>query len=96
MNESARKKIHEDYREVLSSEAGKRILGGIFYECRLTYPGMLNEFQQGRRSIAVQIENTIREVNPYGLADCLTAYEDFMKEYRDDERRDNADTFDSE
>ena len=32
MNELAVKQIHEDYMQVLSTDAGKRVLGGIFTE----------------------------------------------------------------
>lgn len=89
MNELARKQIHDDYREILSSEAGMRVLGGIFYRGGLMKTSYLIDYQQGRRSLAMEIANTIYEVNPYGVADCLTAYEDFMKEHPDNGRPDN-------
>ena len=93
MNELARKRIHDDYREILSSDAGMRVLGGIFRRCRLKTALPLEDFYQGRRSVAMQIANTIYEVNPYGVADCMTAYEEFMKEYPDDERRDDGNPY---
>ncbi len=94
MNELAKRQIQDDYRKILRSEAGMRVLGGIFYRGLLTRPGFLTEYQQGQRSLVMQIANTIYEVNPYGVADCLTAYEEFMKEYAEDERRDNTDDYD--
>ncbi len=94
MNELARKQIQDDYREILSSDAGKRVLGGIFYGGRLTTTGCLSDYLQGERSLASRIANTVYEVNPYGVADCLTAYEEFMKEYPNDERRDNTEPYD--
>ena len=93
MNELAEKQIHDDYREILSSEAGMRVLGGILLLGRINGYEQMNDYQQGRRSIAVQIANTIYKVNPYGIADCMTAYEDFMKENADDERRDDTDPY---
>lgn len=96
MNDLARKKIHDDYREILSSEAGMRLLGGIFYGGRINRVGLSTDYLQGKRDLAMQIANTVYEVNPYGVADCMTAYEDFIKEYSDDERRDNADFYDNE
>ena len=32
MDELAVKQIHEDYRQLLGTDAGKRVLGGIFTE----------------------------------------------------------------
>ena len=94
MNELKKKRIIEDWREVLSSEAGMRVLGGILLLGRICGYECMNEYQQGRRSLAVQIANAIYAVNPYRVADCLTAYEDFMKEYPDDERRDDTEPYD--
>ena len=87
MNEAAKRVIHDDYREILSRDAGMRILGGIFRLGGLQSTGQQTEYQQGRRDIALMVANTVFEVNPYGVADCITAYEDFVKEYADDERR---------
>lgn len=94
MNELARKQIQEDYRAVLNTEAGMRVLGGILNAGKINRVGYFTDYQQGERGLAVQIENTIYEVNPYGVADCMTAYEDFIKEYSDDERRDDTDDYD--
>ena len=93
MNELAKKQIHDDYREVLSSEAGMRVLGGIFVRGRLTGTGCMNDYQQGRRDLTVVIANTVYEVNPYGVADCLIAYEEFIKEHSDNERRDDTEPY---
>ena len=48
MNELARKQIHEDYREILSSDAGKRVLGGIFYRGRINGVGLMTDYLQGK------------------------------------------------
>ena len=93
MNELAKQQIIADWREILSSEAGMRVLGGILILGRIHGYEQMNDYQQGRRSIAVQLANTIYKVNPYGVADCMTAYEDFMKEYVDDERRDDTEPY---
>ena len=93
MNDLARKQIHDDYREVLSSEAGMRVLGGIFVRERLKGTRIFDAYTHGRRDVAVDIANTVYEVNPYGVADCLTAYEDFIKEHSDNERRDDTEPY---
>ena len=92
MNELAVKQIHEDYRQVLGTDAGKRVLGGIFLRGgQPQFAGKLGDFQQGRRSVVIQIMNTVFEVNPYGVADCITAYNDFLEEYsKDDDNRTNT------
>ena len=54
----------------------------------------MTDYSQGKRDLALQIANTVYETSPYGVADCLTAYEEFMKEYPDDERRDNTEPYD--
>ena len=96
MNAGMKEQIHKDYREALTNEAMMRILGGIFYACGTLTPGLKNDYMQGIRDIGVSIMNTIREVNPYGVADCLTAYEDMRRsyengEYNGDDNRDIGD-----
>ena len=81
MNKSLKKQIRDDYKEILLSEAGKRVLGGIFFAGRITGCEMMTEFQQGRRSLAVQTANTINEINPYGVAECMKAYSEMMERY---------------
>lgn len=93
MNAKMIKQIQNDYREILSSDAGKRVLGGIFDICGLTSAQPMGEFRQGRRSVAAMIANTIRGINPYGVAECIKAYDEFMKEYPDDERRNDAEPY---
>lgn len=93
MNAKMIKQIQDDYREILSSNAGKRVLGGIFDICGLTSTHLLGEFQQGRRSVAAMVANTIREINPYGVAECIKAHDDFVKEYPEDERRDDTEPY---
>ena len=94
MNKLAVKQIHEDYREILSSDAGKRVLGGIFHRGRLRGVGLNTDYWQGRRDLAVEIANTVYEASPYGVIECMKAYEDFLKEYSDDERRDDTEPYD--
>ncbi len=88
-----RNQMNKYYEEILSSDAGKRVLGGIFYQCGLTSAQPMGEFKQGRRSVAAMIANTVREVNPYGVAECIKAHDEFMKEYADDERRNDAEPY---
>ena len=94
MNELAVKQIHEDYMQVLSTDAGKRVLGGIFHRGRLNGVGLHTDYTQGMRDLAVKIANTVYEANPYGVIECMIAYEDFLKEHSEDERRDNTEPYD--
>ena len=94
MNKLARKQMHEDYREILSSDAGKRVLGRILHIGRLNGVGLCTDYSQGMRDLVTKIANTIYEVNPYGVADCMKAHEEFMKEFTDDERRDDTEPYD--
>ena len=99
MNELMKKQILADYKEVLSSEAGRRVLGGIFYDAHLnrTIRGFVASdtnsmaYEHGRRDLAMDIANTLREVNPFGVATCEVAYQDFLKTYeRSDRNGENA------
>lgn len=93
MNKLAQEQIHKDYNEILSSEAGMRVLGGIFVRERLRGTRIFDAYTHGRRDVAIEIANAVYEVNPYGVADCLTAYEEFIKEYPEDERRDDTEPY---
>ena len=94
MNKLARERIHEDYREILKTDAGMRVFGGIFRHAGLTKPvSLMKETERGIHDLALAIANTVYEVNPYGVADCMTAYEEFIKESEESERRDDADPY---
>ena len=93
MNAKMIKQIQDDYREILSSNAGKRVLGGIFYRGRLNGVGLHTDYTQGKRDLVAEIANIIYEVNPYSVIDCMKAYDDLMKEYPDDERRNDAEPY---
>ena len=93
MNELAVKQIHEDYMQVLSTDAGKRVLGGIFHRGRLNGVGLCTDYSQGMRDLAVKIANTVHEASPYGVIESMKAYEDFLKEHSEDERRDDTEPF---
>ena len=43
--------------------------------------------------MAAMVANTIREINPYGVAECIKAHDDFVKEYPEDERRDDTEPY---
>ena len=82
MNKLMAKQLHDDYGEILSTDAGKRVLGGIFFAAGLNNP------------LALQIANTVREVNIYGAAECDKAFADFKKGFDDDGRADYSDAGD--
>ena len=83
MNDRMTKQIHEDYREILSTDAGKRTFGGIFFAARMNDVNLMTDFIQGRRSMGQSIANTIREVDPCLLGECEKAYEEMIKELDD-------------
>ncbi len=86
MNDLTKKQIHKDYSEILSTDAGKRVFGGIFFAAKLNQIGARNEYYQGIRDLGLIIANTIREVDPHLIADCETAYNDFIERNESNER----------
>ena len=56
--------------------------------------GLNTDYWQGRRDLAVEIANTVYEASPYGVIECMKAYEDFLKEHPNDERRDDTEPYD--
>ncbi len=95
MNKLMAKQIRNDYAEILQSEAGRRVLGGIFFTAGLNSPvSVKNEFQLGRHDLALQIANTVREVDDYGVAECDKAFADFRKGFDDDGRNNDSNTGD--
>ncbi|MBQ4432310.1 MAG: hypothetical protein IJP54_01925 [Synergistaceae bacterium] len=89
MNKLLVKQIQEDYREILQSKAGQRVLGGIFFAGGLNRPVcMMNDFQRGKHDLALQIANTIREASPYGVAEIEISYDEFLRRFNDDGRAD--------
>lgn len=92
MNKLMAKQIRNDYSEILQSEAGRRVLGGIFFTAGLNSPvSVMNDFQLGRHDLALQIANTVREVDDYGVAECDKAFADFRKGFDDDGRNNDSD-----
>ena len=95
MNERMKKQIHDDYKKVLSTDAGLRVFGRIFYVARTNGVGLMTEYTQGKRDLGICIANTIREIDPHIIAECELAHKDFMKEYEGDERGSDDDYPDS-
>ena len=91
MNDLAQKQIYDDYKEILSTDAGKRIIGGIFLAAKLNQVGARNEYYQGLRDLALIIANTIRDINPHLIADCEIAHKEFLERFSEDERDDGTD-----
>ena len=95
MNKLMAKQLHDDYGEILSTDAGKRVLGGILFAAGLNNPvSVMDDFQRGRHDLALLIANTIREVNIYGVAECNKVFADFRKGFDDDGRADDSDAGD--
>ena len=86
MSEVRKRQIIEDYHEILSSDAGKRVLGSIFHFAGLNSPSGwkgadVAAYEAGRRDLALAIANTAREANVYAVATCEEAYNEFVKKY---------------
>lgn len=96
MNKLMQKQIISDYHEMLSSEAGRRVLGGIFCWGGLNtptgWPGAeAAAYQAGRRDLALQIANKLKEADALGVGSCELAYAEFVETYgkeNDDAGRD--------
>ena len=85
-SELRRRQILEDYREVLASEAGKRVFGGIFHLATLNRVELRNDYAQGYYSLGLAIANTVRQADPLGVAKCEIAYKNFEENFKDDGR----------
>jgi hypothetical protein len=76
-------------REVLSNEAGRRLIGGIFHEWGLWKaifcgPDATSAaFHEGLRSAAVGLAERIREIDPLILAQCEIDYRRFERDTRE-------------
>ena len=91
LNDLAKKQIQDDYSEILSNEAGRRIFGGIFCNSGLNNPGVKNEYYQGVRDLALVIANTIREIDPHLISECEIAYTNFLRSFNDGRNTDSDD-----
>ena len=93
MNEEnlAKKAIYDDYKKVLSTEAGKRVFGGIFEFAQINISGIKNEYQQGLRDLAVTIANTIRHIDPHLIAECEIAYANLLRSLKNERERNISD-----
>jgi hypothetical protein len=89
-NEMERTLVLSDYREVLSTEAGRRVLGGIFYACRMNVSGVGKDavemaYWSGLRDAALTVANTIRAIDAREVGACEAAYEKFLRTVREEE-----------
>jgi NADP-dependent 3-hydroxy acid dehydrogenase YdfG len=70
-----------DLKEMLSSEAGRRVIGGIFHECGFWKAIFCGEavaaaaFQEGMRATAVSLANRMRKIDPMLIARCEMDYQ---------------------
>jgi NADP-dependent 3-hydroxy acid dehydrogenase YdfG len=82
------KRIGADLQEVLSSEAGRRVIGGIFHDCGFWKAIFCGEavqataFQEGLRAAAVGLANRIREIDPTLIARCEIDWRNFEADAR--------------
>lgn len=83
-----------DYREVLSTDAGRRVFGGIFHACGLNAVGFQADaataaYMKGLHDAALRIANTIREIDPHGVGECEAAYREFLERSKEDGDRED-------
>jgi NADP-dependent 3-hydroxy acid dehydrogenase YdfG len=87
-------KKQKDLQDVLSNEAGRRVIGGIFHECGFWKAIFCGEaaaaqaFNEGLRSVAVGLANRIRKIDPMLIARCEMDYQQAKHEaasHREDE-----------
>jgi len=98
MNDLIKQQLFDDCREILKTEAGKRVFGRIFYVAGLNnsagWPGSeVAAYAAGKHDMGLALANTLREVNAYAVADCEAAYADFIRKYErsDDDGGDGND-----
>lgn len=89
MTEQTRHQILLDYRELLSTDAGRRVFGGIFHACGLNAVGFQADaataaYMKGMHDAALRIANTIRELDPCGVGECEAAYRKFLERSKED------------
>lgn len=73
-----------DYQEMLSTDAGRRVFGGIFHACGLNAVGFQTDaataaYMKGMHDAALRIANTIRELDSRGVGECEAAYREFLE-----------------
>ncbi len=87
-----------DYKEVLSSDAGRRVLGSFFDACGMTRLGGAQDaywagYDKGLRDAGTMVANSIREIDPRLVGECELAFQK-MKERSDaDHGRDYSDEY---
>ena len=82
-----KKQVLDDLSEVLSTEAGRRVFGSIFYFGRMNISTFdvssptMTAYNEGLRAMANMLANTIRQVNPHLVADCEVCYDTFCGQF---------------
>ena len=89
-----RQQMLMDYREVLSTDAGRRVFGGIFHACGLSAVGFQADaataaYMKGMHDAALRIANTIRELDPREIGKCEAAYREFLERSKEDGDRED-------
>jgi hypothetical protein len=83
--------VMKDLKEVLSTPAGKRIIGEIL-KCSLLSEGSYiagsfdaTAYREGIRYIGLMTANSIREIDPCLIGECEKAYEEQRKLFEEAE-----------
>ncbi len=85
MNDVMREQIIADYQEMLRTDVGRRVLGGILHLTGINdvtgYMPDTAAYLAGRRDVGLAVANTLREVDAYAVAKCEAAHAELMKKY---------------
>lgn len=84
-----RQQVLMDYQEMLSTDAGRRVFGGIFHACGLNAVGFQQDaagaaYMKGMHDAALRVANTIREFDPRGVGECEAAYRELLERSKED------------
>ena len=79
-----KKQVLDDVSEVLSTEAGRRVFGGLFHACDLNSITLSESpaamaYQQGMRAAALIVANRIRQIDPRLVGECDLAWSEFLR-----------------
>ena len=90
MNKYMQDALSDAYRKVLATDEGKRVFGSIFEVALINSVGKKSDFEQGIFSMGLMIANTIRGIDPLGVANCEKAYKQLKEMYENDGRDTDA------
>jgi hypothetical protein len=88
--------LKADFKEVLSTSAGRRVFGSIFDDLEIDEETFsTNElsmaWRSGMRSAGLRVTKRVRDADPRLVAECCIEYQDFARSFYDKEEEDDND-----